>query len=286
MKGFVLAVLLLALSLQAYPADLVFPKLTGRIVDEAGLISAGDQRLINAASRSLEQTLGHQLVVVTVKDLQGVVIEDFGYQLGRHWGIGQAETNNGVLLIVAQAERKVRVEVGYGLEGDLTDARSSQIIQGIMLPRFKAGQVSGGIAAGSEAIRQVFQGEFVPPKVTRSRTSGAAPPMLLGVFFVLWLLSKILGSFAGGMLGVPVGTGRRHRGGYIGGVGGFGGGAVLAVAAALAAVAAVLVAAARAEVGDEQFIDEDTADGHCRSNYRDRKGDRCRDRDGASKASR
>ena len=286
MKGFVLAVLLLALSLQAYPADLVFPKLTGRIVDEAGLISAGDQRLINAASRSLEQTLGHQLVVVTVKDLQGVVIEDFGYQLGRHWGIGQAETNNGVLLIVAQAERKVRVEVGYGLEGDLTDARSSQIIQGIMLPRFKAGQVSGGIAAGSEAIRQVFQGEFVPPKVTRSRTSGAAPPMLLGVFFVLWLLSKILGSFAGGMLGVPVGTGRRHRGGYIGGVGGFGGGGGFGVAAALAAVAAVLVAAARAEVGDERVIDENTTGGHCGSNYRDRKGDRCRDRDGASKASR
>jgi len=127
-KGFILAVLLLGLSLPVHSADLVFPKLTGRVVDEAGLISAGDQRLITAASRSLEQTLGHQLVVVTVKDLQGVVIEDFGYQLGRHWGIGQAETNNGVLLIVAQAERKVRVEVGYGLEGDLTDARSSQII--------------------------------------------------------------------------------------------------------------------------------------------------------------
>ena len=186
MKGFVLAVLLLALSLQAYPADLVFPKLTGRIVDEAGLISAGDQRLINAASRSLEQTLGHQLVVVTVKDLQGVVIEDFGYQLGRHWGIGQAETNNGVLLIVAQAERKVRVEVGYGLEGDLTDARSSQIIQGIMLPRFKAGQVSGGIAAGSEAIRQVFQGEFVPPKVTRSRDVWrGAPDVAWGIFCIV-----------------------------------------------------------------------------------------------------
>ena len=227
MKGFGLAVLLLALSLQAYPADLVFPKLTGRIVDEAGLISAGDQRSINAASRSLEQTLGHQLVVVTVKDLQGVVIEDFGYQLGRHWGIGQAETNNGVLLIVAQAERKVRVEVGYGLEGDLTDARSNQIIQGIMLPRFKAGQVSAGIVAGSEAVRQVFQGEFVPPKVTRSRASGTAPPMLLGMLFGIFFLSKIIGLVAGGVLGVPVGMGRRHRGHYSNygsGVGGFGGG--------------------------------------------------------------
>ncbi|MDC0464899.1 TPM domain-containing protein, partial [Pseudomonadales bacterium] len=75
MKGFILAVLLLGLSLPAHSADLVFPKLTGRVVDEAGLISAGDQRLINAASRRLEQTSGHQLVVVTVKDLQGVVIE-------------------------------------------------------------------------------------------------------------------------------------------------------------------------------------------------------------------
>ena len=227
MKGFILAVLLLGLSLPAHSADLVFPKLTGRVVDEAGLINAGDQRLITAASRSLEQTLGHQLVVVTVKDLQGVVIEDFGYQLGRHWGIGQAETNNGVLLIVAQAERKVRVEVGYGLEGDLTDARSSQIIQGIMLPRFKAGQVSAGIVAGSEAVRQVFQGEFVPPKVTRSRASGTAPPMLLGMLFGIFFLSKIIGLVAGGVLGVPVGMGRRHRGHYSNygsGAGGFGGG--------------------------------------------------------------
>lgn len=227
MKGFILAVLLLGLSLPAHSADLVFPKLIGRVIDEAGLISAGDQRLITAASRSLEQTLGHQLVVVTVKDLQGVVIEDFGYQLGRHWGIGQAETNNGVLLIVAQAERKVRVEVGYGLEGDLTDARSSQIIQGIMLPRFKAGQVSAGIVAGSEAVRQVFQGEFVPPKATRSRPSGTAPPMLLGMLFGIFFLSKILGLVAGGVLGVPVGMGRRHRGdnsNYGSGVGGFGGG--------------------------------------------------------------
>jgi len=206
---------------------LVFPKLTGRVVDAAGLISAGDQRLITAASRSLEQTLLHQLFVVTVNDLQWVVIEDFGYQIGRHWGIGQAETNNGVLLIVAQAERKVRVEVGYGLEGDLTDARSSQIIQGIMLPRFKAGQVSAGIVAGSEAVRQVFQGEFVPPKVTRSRASGTAPPMLLGMLFGIFFLSKIIGLVAGGVLGVPVGMGRRHRGHYSNygsGAGGFGGG--------------------------------------------------------------
>ena len=119
MKGLVLAALLFGLSLSARSAEPDFPKLSGRIVDEAGLINAADRRLINAASRSLEQTLGHQLVVVTVKDLQGYVIEDFGYQLGRHWGIGQAKANNGVLLIVAQAERKAQA-AGRGryVQGD------------------------------------------------------------------------------------------------------------------------------------------------------------------------
>ena len=93
---------------------------------------------------------------MTLKSLQGTSIEDYGYQLGRHWQIGQKEKNSGALLIVAPNERKVRVEVGYGLEGNLTDAVSKLIIENSILPRFKAGDYSGGVTRGVDDIIQVL----------------------------------------------------------------------------------------------------------------------------------
>ena len=102
----------------------------------------------------LEQQSQRQLVVVTLNDLQGYDISDYGYQLGREWGIGDAERNDGALLIVAPNERKVRIEVGYGLEGYLTDALSSLIIQNAIIPRFRADDYPGGIVAGTDAIVQ------------------------------------------------------------------------------------------------------------------------------------
>src|SRR5690606_9503078 len=101
---------------------------------------------------ALERDTTDQLVVVTVPDLQGREIEDYGYQLGRAWGIGQAENDNGVLLIVAPIERKVRIEVGYGLEGVLTDALSALIIQNQILPAFRDGDYALGVAQGVAAI--------------------------------------------------------------------------------------------------------------------------------------
>ncbi len=140
-------------------AALTFPALTGRVVDTAQMIDPAVREQLTQQLQALEQSRGDQIVVVTVPDLQGVPIEDYGYQLGRHWGIGQKGKDNGALLIVARDERKLRIEVGYGLEGALTDAQSWVIINQVIAPKFKAGKFSQGISDGVAAMIQVVGGE-------------------------------------------------------------------------------------------------------------------------------
>jgi len=139
--------------------SLTFPVLSGRVVDEAGILDAPASTALTQSLADLEQKTTDQLVVVTLKSLQGTSIEDYGYQLGRSWQIGQKDKNNGVLLIVAPNERKVRIEVGYGLEGTLTDAVSKLIIENSILPRFKIADYAGGIKRGVEDIIQVLSGD-------------------------------------------------------------------------------------------------------------------------------
>ncbi len=136
------------MAVAAAAAEPAFPELTGRVVDDAGLLSYPDKVAITADLKALEDKSSDQLVVVTLPSLQGYTIEDFGYQLGRHWGIGTAKLDNGVILIVAPNERKVRIEVGSGLEGTLTDALSKIIIENSILPRFREGDFAGGIKNG------------------------------------------------------------------------------------------------------------------------------------------
>ena len=144
---------LAAVWLAALPAlSQSFPALSGRIVDEARLLSAEREAALTERLAALEAETSDQLVVVTVNDLQGYPIEDYGYRLGRAWGIGQDEDDNGVLLIVAPNERKVRIEVGYGLEPILTDALSARIIHDDILPAFRVGGFERGIEQGVEAI--------------------------------------------------------------------------------------------------------------------------------------
>ncbi|MDO9321931.1 MAG: TPM domain-containing protein, partial [Pseudomonas sp.] len=145
-----LALLLVACAALAQ-AEPNFPALSGRVVDQAGMLDAATSTRLTQELASHEQATGNQLVVVTLPNLQGLPIEDFGYQLGRHWGIGQKGKDNGVLLLIARDERKIRIEVGYGLEGTLTDAQSSLIIQQVISPAFKQGQYSQGISAGVQA---------------------------------------------------------------------------------------------------------------------------------------
>src|SRR5690242_4224010 len=131
-----------------------FPQLTGRVVDDAHVLSPDVQAQLTQKLADLEARTSRQLVVVTLPSLQGYEIEDYGYQLGRAWGIGQKKLNNGALFIIAPHERRVRIEVGYGLEPILTDALSSVILQERVLPKFKAGDMQGGIVSGTDAIVQ------------------------------------------------------------------------------------------------------------------------------------
>jgi uncharacterized protein len=143
----------LVLALLATPAVAQsFPPLTGRVVDNANLLSPDQEAALTAKLEALERSTTHQLVVATIPDLQGHPIEDYGYRLGRHWKIGQQGENNGVILLVAPNERKMRIEVGYGLEPYLTDALSSVIVREQIRPRFKANDYPGGINAGVDAI--------------------------------------------------------------------------------------------------------------------------------------
>ena len=133
-----------------------FPRLTGRVVDQADVIPVATRDAIEAKLRDLEDKSGIQLVVATVKSLQGGDIETFANELFRTWKLGEAKKNNGVLLLVAPAERKVRIEVGYGLEGTLTDALAQVIIASAMVPRFKANDYPGGIERGVDGIISVL----------------------------------------------------------------------------------------------------------------------------------
>jgi uncharacterized protein len=136
-----------------------FPALTGRVVDEAGIIPPDIEARLDAKLATLEGKTTDQFVVVTLSSLQGYEIADFGYQLGRQWAIGQAGKDNGLLLIVAPNEREVRFEVGYGLEGTLTDALTRVIIENAILPRFRADDMAGGIERGVDDAIQVLVGD-------------------------------------------------------------------------------------------------------------------------------
>lgn len=134
-----------------------FPELTGRVVDQAELLNPAQEAELTTRLEQLETATNRQFVIATISSLEGYDIESYGYQLGRTWAIGQdgegeTEKDNGVLLIVAPNDRKVRIEVGYGLEGILTDALSSTIIQNSILPQFRNGDFPAGINAGAEQI--------------------------------------------------------------------------------------------------------------------------------------
>ena len=147
-RGAILGLLLSVVAFAAYA--LTFPELTGRVVDDAGILDPATKAALERKLAEFETKTTGQLVVVTLKSLQGTSIEDYGYQLGRHWQIGQKEKNTGALLIVAPNERKVRIEVGYGFEGTLTDAVSKLIIENSIIPRLRVNDLGVALGHGRE----------------------------------------------------------------------------------------------------------------------------------------
>ena len=215
-----------------------FPRLTGRVVDDAGILSQDAQEKLTALLTEHEQQTGNQIVVATIKDLQGNDIATYGYQLGRAWGIGQKGKNNGALIIIAPNERKVRIEVGYGLEGSLTDAQSELIIQNTILPYFKKHDYDSGVLAGTAQVLEALGGKpdmaSVPqplPDEGRQSHGGGIPIFLIVIilwvvfgrfFWPLFFLGGIMGGGRGGWGGG--GFGGSSGGGFSGGGGSFGGG--------------------------------------------------------------
>jgi uncharacterized protein len=222
-----------------------FPALTGRVVDQANVLSPAAEAQLTQRLAGLEARTGAQMVVATVPSLQGYEVEDFGYRLGRAWKIGQAGKNNGVVFLVAPTERRVSIEVGYGLEPVLTDTMSNLILQQRVLPRFREGRMEQGIVAGVEAVveqialdpEQARERVAAAESAQRSRQSDGQPGIggfLLLMFFFFFILPMLFrgrgrrrrrglgGAVTNAILWSAVANSGR-RGGW-GGGGGFGGG--------------------------------------------------------------
>jgi uncharacterized protein len=222
-----------------------FPALGGqRVVDDAHVLSAATIADLTTKLAALEAKNGDQVVVVTLPSLQGYEIEDYGYQLGRAWGIGQKGKDNGLIFIVAPNEHKVRIEVGYGLEPVMTDALSSVILQTQVLPKFRGGDVEGGVVAGTDAIISQLgldpaQAQTIAQNAAQQPTTRPNPiPIIIILVLFFFLIRGLFGMRGGGFwMAAPflfMGGGRSgggfgdsggfSSGGFSGGGGSFGGG--------------------------------------------------------------
>ncbi|TLX61278.1 methanol dehydrogenase [Stutzerimonas nosocomialis] len=226
-------VLLVAWAASALAQETGLPALTGRVVDQAELLDAQTEARLTQMLAAHEQATSEQVVVVTVPDLGGRSIEDFGVALGRKWGIGQAGEDNGALLIVARDDRRMRIEVGYGLEDRLTDAQASIIINTLMAPAFRQADFAGGIVEGTEAMIQVLGGNPLQRAGHLPVRQEPEAPVAGLFFFLLLVVAFLIGGGRGGRGGRGGGgralllgalLGGMSRGAGMGGGGGFGGG--------------------------------------------------------------
>ena len=235
--GLGVALLLPALaSAQPQPA---FPRLTGRVVDAANILKPEDRAAIERKLKAHEDKTTDQVVVATLPGLGGTSVEDYANRLFRHWALGQKAKNNGVLLVVAPNERKARIEVGYGLEGALTDALTKVIIATSMAPKFKQNDFPGGLQAGVDAILSVLTGdaeEWQRRAKVRSDESAAIDPFLVLVILIVlaFVLARLMRgrggprpyhrTRSGGWIAAPAPSDSGWGGGWSGGGGGNSGG--------------------------------------------------------------
>lgn len=215
------------------------PEFTAPVVDSIGRVSAEVETQINSELISFQQSGGPQIAVAVVDSTGNATPENYSIDLARAWGIGDKEKDNGVLLLIALEDRTLRIEVGSGVEGELTDVTAGGIVDSVMLPRLRANDVDGAVRDGARAVMQVWSGEnIVSEPIVPSNTITEVTPQqsIFGIilFFGLILLFVTLAvrgkRNGGGMLG-PFGAGTlygggfgNHRGGFGGGFGGFGGG--------------------------------------------------------------
>ena len=183
------------------------PPLTGRVNDYAGMLSAQTRERVESLSAELEASDSTQVVVLTIDSLKGEALEAYSLQVFQSWKIGQKDRDNGVLLLISRSDRKIRIEVGYGLEGRLTDLKSGRIIRNIISPRFKEGNFDAGVYDGVVAIAQTVRGEFKDMEKSGERNSlDHWPALLMPLFFGLAMVgnigarNRIVGTVAGGLI--------------------------------------------------------------------------------------
>jgi uncharacterized protein len=232
-RAAMLALSLLFVSTLPALADPQFPALTGRVVDDAHVLPAETQAALTQKLADLEAKTGDQMVVATVPSLQGYDIDTYGYQLGRKWNLGQKGKNNGVLFLIAPKEHKARFDVGYGLEGTLTDIFTGAVLDEKVFPRFKAGDLPGGVTAGTDAVLNQLSPGITgvsgateaanPPIVIRRHHHSSGLPIgaIIAMIVVFLVLSRVLRfGFFWPLMFLGMGRG----GGWSGGGGGWGGG--------------------------------------------------------------
>src|SRR5215475_10831660 len=186
---------LLVLSINSFVSALDVPPLRARVNDLAKILTAEKTQQLEERLRQFERETSHQIAVLTIPRLEGEPIENFGIRVAEEWQIGQRGAANGVILIAAQKERKIRIEVGRGLEGILPDVIASQIIREVIAPRYREGDYSGGIEAGIDSISKVTRGEVISkPSQTRARRNPPVAGMnVAGMFIIAALFAGLVG---------------------------------------------------------------------------------------------
>jgi uncharacterized protein len=185
-------------------ADVAVPPLSGRVVDQTGTLSSSDIASLTQKLKDLEARKGSQVAVLIVPTTQPEAIEQFSIRAAEAWKIGRRKIDDGALLVVAKDDRKLRIEVGYGLEGSLTDATAGRIINEVIVPKFRNGDFAGGISAGVDRIIAVIDGEKLPAPVSRGQESDWASNLDLTNplwLFVLIIIGGILRSVLGRLMG-------------------------------------------------------------------------------------
>jgi uncharacterized protein len=200
----------------AASADVAVPPLSGRVVDQTGTLSSGDVAALTQTLKDFETRKGSQIAVLIVPTTAPESIEQYSIRVAEAWKIGRKKIDDGAILVVAKDDRKLRIEVGYGLEGALTDVTSRRIIDEVITPKFRSGDFAGGISAGVARIIGVVDGEQLPAPVQQRQDSGSAlyqlinpfnPFVIIGVLvlgaFLRSILGRLVGSVAtGGLIGL------------------------------------------------------------------------------------
>ena len=204
--GSILVVFLLVLACAVNATALEVPRLKGHVNDYAAMLGTASVRQLEAVLTEFEQEASTQIVVLTVLSLQGDALEDFSIRVAEAWRVGQQKLDNGAILLIAKNDRKIRIEVGYGLEGRLTDLLAGRIIRNVIAPHFKSGRFDQGVTAGVAAMIDAVRGEYSAtdlPRQPQQAQKGVPIIALFALFFLINTLgraSRWMGAAAGAIL--------------------------------------------------------------------------------------